>query len=152
MMYRRPVQQATRNRANSNDRRGAVLAAVMVGLAVAMTLLATMAKNAFLSREYLRLHIYQHQANWLCDAGVSRAIATHRRNPDYEGESWAVEDVNARHSATVTISLEAKGGSTLLHVVAAYPADSPNAIRCTRTVELEPAESNQRTTEPRSSL
>ncbi len=122
-------------------RSGSILIAVMIGLAVGVMLLTAMVKAAFISRQYLRLHLHRQQAYWLCEAGLERAAHFVKATPEYQGESWKP-----------TLPPGSAGGSTIIiekvseernqwRVTSRFPVGHPNAVQCSKTIILKRASS-----------
>lgn len=99
-------------------RAGSVLAIVLVSLLVASMLGLALLKTVLVHHRQARLLGGQHQALWLAEAGVQRALHGLADSPDYEGETWevAAETLGSARSAVVTIQVaksEPKGDRTI---------------------------------------
>ncbi|MDD4267448.1 MAG: hypothetical protein GXY25_04625 [Pirellulaceae bacterium] len=99
-------------------RAGSVLALVLASLLVASMLGLALLKTVLVHHRQARLLGGQHQALWLAEAGVQRAIRGLAASPDYEGETWEVtaETLGAARPAVVTIQVaksESKGDRTI---------------------------------------
>lgn len=92
---------------NPNQRRGAVLAIVLVSLLVAAMLGAGLIKTLVIHRQQMRVLASQQQSFWLAEAGVQRAVRHLEETPDYEGETWEVpaEVLGASRTAQVTVDI-----------------------------------------------
>ena len=120
-------------------RRGAVLIAVMIGLAMATALVLTMVRSAAVERRLLKQQSHHHQAAWLCAAGVQRARQAARTNLDYRGEVWRVPaaELNKDVDGLVTISTAADAeGMTVVTVVATFPEAHVHTVQISRSFSL----------------
>jgi type II secretory pathway component PulK len=103
-------------------------------------LLMSMARSAYISRQYLRLQNHHNQAYWLCEAGLERAVHAIRTNADYHGETWTIsgEQLGSRFTGEVAIAVEALDDERVsVSVTAAFPAKQPRATRCTKTIFVD---------------
>lgn len=122
------------------ERRGFVLAAVLLGLAVASMLLTSMARSTYISRQYLRLQSHHNQAYWLCEAGLERAVHAIRSNADYQGETWTVssEQLGSHLSGEAVIVVAVvDNGQVSVSVTARFPTTHPGATQCTKTIFVD---------------
>jgi type II secretory pathway component PulK len=117
-------------------RRGAVLVAVIVALAVGSAVLFYVMKAAVDEQRQLRSHRQEVQADWLAKAGIDRAIAQLRQSAEYAGETWQVppEQLDGISPAEVAIKVEpaAETDTRQITVQADYPADTPLRSRKTQ--------------------
>ncbi len=114
--------------------RGAVLICVIVCLAVATLLLATMLKRTLQVRRQLRTERNARQTEWLAQAGAERA-AFRLSDPDYEGERWMLpaDAIVGSDPGVVSISVGRNSADQAsVEVVAEYPSESVFSIRRTR--------------------
>jgi type II secretory pathway component PulK len=123
------------------DRRGAVLAAVLVLAVLAAMLLAVWLKAAVAQHRQLRLRAYDLQAAWLVEAGLERAAARLAADPAYEGESWTVaaEQLQTRHAGQVEIRVASVADQPALRQVsvsADYPRDATRRARRGKQIEM----------------
>ncbi len=123
-------------------RRGAVMLVVLVCLGIAAVVLVTILKMAAAEQQMLRKRQWHVQAAWLAESGLERAAARLAADPEYRGESWAIgpELLGSRHAGTVSISIETIAGQPkrrAVRVVADYPNQLPNQMRCSRETVLD---------------
>lgn len=129
-------------RANSNrhqpHRRGAALLIIMVALAVASMIGATLLRMAFTQRRQQQHDRLRVQAGWLMEAGLQRGALRARTEADYRGETWTV-DVPGRsegQAAEVEIRVSEAAPRTLT-AVATYPVSTPFRARVRSTIPLD---------------
>ena len=133
-MKRHPARPAARR-----ARRGvviviAVVAVLLVSLIGAALLRLAVAHQRQVRREHSRL-----QADWLAEAGLSRAAARLAADPGYSGETWEVppDDLGGRDAGVVTISIDRDAdGAPAATAVAEFPRDTVSRVRATRRVPV----------------
>ncbi|EMI54730.1 hypothetical protein [Rhodopirellula sallentina] len=80
------------HRTHSRSDRGTVLIAVLVCLTVASAITGVALQSSLRSRRHMNVQWQLEQTRLLLDAGIRRAMTRGADNPDYEGESWSVDD------------------------------------------------------------
>ena len=89
-------------------RRGAVLIAVLVCLAIVMMLMLGAVQISVRQQRQVRQHLQLEQTRWLLDAGISRAISQLQSQPEYRGETLSVTSGRMKElPATVEIAITA---------------------------------------------
>lgn len=119
-------------------RRGAALLIIMVALAVASIIGATLLRMAFTQRHQQQHDRLRVQAGWLVEAGLQRGVLRARTDADYRGETWTV-DVPSRgttHKAEVEITVSDATPRTMT-AVATYPVSTPYRARARSTIPLD---------------
>ena len=74
--------------AKSKSRSGTVLICVLACLGIVMTLVMCIMQSSLRGRREVRMQRQLVQTEFLCEAGVQRAIKQSNRLPDYRGEKW----------------------------------------------------------------
>lgn len=127
-------------------RRGVVLIAALVCLALIAALGGTLLRWAAMEHTLLRSQAQASQARWLAEAGAQRAAAQLARDANYKGETWniAAADLPSGEAARVGIAVSAadgEGGRRSIEVDAEYPLDSGVASRAHKEMVFQlPAE------------
>jgi len=122
-------------------RRGAVLIAALVCLAIVMAMLAAMLVGALQISRQMRVERDRRQCELLLQAGLDRAALRVSAAEPYPGEVWAVPaaDIIERGDGRVTIEVSRSGAAPpQIHVVAEYPIGTASSIRRSRKVQLQP--------------
>jgi type II secretory pathway component PulK len=126
----------------SRRRRGTVLIAAIVCLAIIVAMVGSMLAAALAAGRQLRAERDLRQCELLLQAGVDRAAHRLATERDYQGETWtlAADQITGSGDAKVTIEVSATGDNDLrqLAIVAEYPAGSEISIRRSRTIDLPP--------------
>lgn len=109
-------------------RRAMALPLVLVCLAIAMLLGATLINGVLLNYRRTRSAEQQVQALWLADSGVQRARYMLEESPEYRGEVWkvAAADLGGSAAAVVTIEIvrdEEDQTKQTIVIEAVYPND-----------------------------
>lgn len=112
------------------DRRGVVTVMVLVVLILLGGLLTQLVRRVVTEHRQTRRELHHCQAVQLAEAGLLRAGAQLRNDPNYTGETWQpdMSDVHPTHTALIRISIE---GDQWL-VVASYPHNLDFPSRVTR--------------------
>ncbi|MHB1036495.1 MAG: hypothetical protein ACYC35_17490 [Pirellulales bacterium] len=124
----------------SGRRRGAVMVAVLVCLAVAGVVYVALLQTVATERRAMVARQERLQAVWLADSGTARAVAQLALSPDYKGETWklSAENLGAPDGAAVTIEIQSvpeKPSQRLVRVRAEYgPAAEPRARHTQETL------------------
>ena len=92
---------------NRTRRRGAILIAVLVCLAIATTIVLGAVQSSIRQHRQVRQELQLEQTRWLLDAGVGRAMAGFQAQPDsYAGESLTITPALKKFTrATIDISV-----------------------------------------------
>jgi len=119
-----------------------VLIVILVCVALAVTIIVSVARSAVVQQQRVRSRAWQLQARLLAESGLERAAARLAADPKYAGETWSVvpEALDGRHGAAVQIQVEAlprPSSRRLVRVRADFP-DQPDArVRQTREAVVE---------------
>ncbi len=135
-MNRTSFKQPTRKR------RGGALLIVMVALAVASLIGATLLQMAFTQRRQLQHDRLRTQAGWIAEAGLQRGLQRAAADPQYKSETWIV-DVPGRdrsQPAEVEITVGDDAGRTVT-AIATYPQGATFRARVRRSLPVTPLES-----------
>jgi hypothetical protein len=121
-------------------KRGAILIAALVCLAIVMGLLGSMLAGAIRTGRQLHAERDLRQCELLLAAGVDRAMLRLATEPDYRGETWtlpAAEMIAGGDGVvTIDVALDATQQPWPFKVSAEYPAGSERSIRRSRTILL----------------
>jgi hypothetical protein len=129
-------------------RRGAVLVMALACLVILGMVQVLLVQAAVARRHLTEQHALRHQARWLAEAGVERAVARLAAEADYRGETWQIpaEELpcgsrGGAEPAAVEIEVQpavnapAKRGKRgdgasdrIVRVRAAYPRDLPRRV------------------------
>ncbi len=93
-------------------RSGMVLVAAMICLLAATALCGNVVRSILLRHHDVVDAGVQLQAEWLCEAGLQRALAAARADPAYEGETWVVPKTSLPEANEATVVLTAIGGDS----------------------------------------
>ena len=123
-------------------RRGAVLVAALVCIAVASLMFLAILRTAVAQRNAVRTEAWRQQAVWLAESGLGRAAAKLAADPDYQGETWIVpaEQFSSDDGAVVTIEIEPLAGEPnrrLVRARADFPDHPQHRARRTKQAVIE---------------
>ncbi len=140
-----------------HQRRGAAMLFVVVLLFVASLLMATLVQSVLRQHRQLRLERFRTQAGWCADAGVQRAIAQLRLNPEFRQETWTIHlpgtpNETSRGVAEVQIHVEAAGENRRISIAAEYPVGAVHRVRTRRETLYPVAAASLSALEPENSL
>ena len=76
------------NQMKSRSRSGTILICVLVCLGIVITLVMTTMQSSLLGRREVRMQRQLIQTEFLCEAGVQRAVQQLKKTPEYKGEKW----------------------------------------------------------------
>ena len=76
------------NQMKSRSRSGTILICVLVCLGIVITLVMTTMQSSLRGRREVRMQRQLIQTEFLCEAGVQRAVQQLKRSPEYKGEKW----------------------------------------------------------------
>lgn len=120
-------------------RRGGALLIVIIALAVASMIGATLLQMAFTQRRQQQHDRLRTQASWLAEAGVQRGLQRARTESEYRGETWTLDvpGRNGSQTAEVQITLTEDTPRTIT-AVATYPTTTPfrARVRCAAPLNL----------------
>lgn len=122
-------------RTNSvSSRRGVILAAVLITLAIAAALLLALVQAAVVRRSAAEVAAWRTQAALLAESAMERAAVRLAADPSYRGETWNIPaDASASwKGAVVVIRAETPAGkpdTRRVSVCADYPNDPLHRAR-----------------------
>jgi hypothetical protein len=138
------------HRSSRRARRGVVLILALLCLAVLAVVQGSLVKSLVAQRRLLREQAQRHQARWLAESGLERAVWRLRSDPAYRGETWELsaddfggEDVGFRSAkarpfaerkttvAEVEIEIQNvsdDANARLVLVRGSYPRDLPQRV------------------------
>ena len=95
-----------RSRLKKNQRRGAILIAVLVCLGIATTIVLGAVQTGMRQHRQVRRELQVEQTRWLLDAGIERAVTTFLAQPEsYQGETLTIMPALRKYpEATIEIS------------------------------------------------
>lgn len=76
------------NQTKSRSRSGTVLICVLACLGIVIALVMTTMQSSLRGRREVRMQRQLIQTEFLCEAGVQRAVQQLKRSPEYKGEKW----------------------------------------------------------------
>ena len=76
------------NQLKSRSRSGTVLICVLACLGIVIALVMTTMQSSLRGRREVRMQRQLIQTDFLCEAGVQRAVQQLKRSPEYKGEKW----------------------------------------------------------------
>ena len=76
------------NQLKSRSRSGTVLICVLACLAIVIALVMTTIQSSLRGRREVRMQRQLIQTEFLCEAGVQRAVQQLKNSPEYKGEKW----------------------------------------------------------------
>jgi len=107
MISRQQRQQILgQNERRKRRRDGWTMIAVLVCLSIAMAITAAGMRTSLRARRQLNNQWQLEQTRWLLDAGIRRTQRLAAEQPDYEGESWVLDEaLDSYASARVEINV-----------------------------------------------
>jgi len=121
-------------------RRGAVLVAALVCMAIVMTMIGAMLLAVQRTGRQAHIERDLRQCEWLLEAGLDRAAYRLACEADYRGETWMLPSTEIVGSGdgqvTTEVSASTEEKRQLLRIVAEYPTGSECSIRRSRTIVL----------------
>ncbi|HUP80756.1 MAG TPA: hypothetical protein VM260_19555 [Pirellula sp.] len=118
------------NHGKSNPRSGTVLICVLACLGIVTVLVITTMQNSLRGRREVRMQRQLLQTEFLCEAGVKRAVQRLKRSPEYKGEKWLPKlGTTSFENSTIEIRIEPakENANSLRAEVVASIADSANS-------------------------
>lgn len=76
------------NQMKSRSRSGTILICVLACLGIVIALVMTTMQSSLRGRREVRMQRQLIQTEFLCEAGVQRAVQQLKRSPEYKGEKW----------------------------------------------------------------
>lgn len=133
--------EAARTVPGGAGRRGMVLLATIVCVAVATAVMLAIVKQAVLSRQETDLERFRVQAEWLAESGAGRAAARIAADPAYPGEDWLLPaaELGGPHAGRVQIQVKPIAGQSRelrVRVVADYPDGSIERVRKSKELRV----------------
>ncbi len=127
------------NQLKSRSRSGTVLICVLACLGIVIALVMTTMQSSLRGRREVRMQRQLIQTEFLCEAGVQRAVQQLKKSPEYKGEKWfpklgstsfgnAAIEIRIEPSQEVVNTLRAEVFATL-----ADSADSNDRMQRTHT-------------------
>lgn len=125
------------------SRSGAAALLVLVCLSFATVVATLLVEAGLAGRKYTTRLELTHQADWLVEAGLSRAAAQLARSPKYAGETWRVpaapnEKSRPQRSWTGVVHIQIKDvgppKSRLIRVTAELHGESGIAVEAAKEV------------------
>jgi type II secretory pathway component PulK len=133
------MKQPDSRSSTSICRRGASLAMTLVTLVVVMMVAGALVESMLATHRQSKRYQAQAQAQWLAEAGLSRAVAQLARQSDYDGETWQapVGGAEAEYGA-VTIRIEPRTETTPRRIIveAVYPLTEHQRILVRRELSI----------------
>jgi type II secretory pathway component PulK len=121
-------------------RRGSVLVAALVCLAIIVAMVGSMLVAALAASRQLRAERDLRQCELLLEAGADRAAYRLATERIYRGETWTLpaEKLAGSGEGRVTIELSPNPDQNTqqFHIVAEYPAGSETSVRRSRTISI----------------
>jgi type II secretory pathway component PulK len=121
-------------------RRGSVLVAALVCLAIIVAMLGGMLVAAMRTRSQLRTERDLRQCELLLQAGIDRATYLLSTERIYRGETWTVSAETLAGTAGGEVTIELSPGTEAntqqFTITAEYPIDSETSIRRSRTISI----------------
>jgi len=115
-------------------RRAAVLIVTLVCVAVASSMLVSLAKNAVAGRRMMQNESRRLQAIWLAESALERAVWRLAADADYQGETWilSAEQLAGPRRGVVKIEIQTipeQPDHRLVRVQADYPDHPQHRVR-----------------------
>lgn len=121
-------------------RRGVLMAVALAILATVAALSLGTVRRLAVNFRVDRGHEWRAQAAWLADAGIGRAAALLRANPNYRGETWPIAADELPHGepgeVQITVSPADSPGRWTVQVAAVYPAHPLHRAAVRKTIEV----------------
>ena len=76
------------NQMKSRSRSGTILICVLACLGIVIALVMTTIQSSLRGRREVRMQRQLIQTEFLCEAGVQRAVQQLKKSPEYKGEKW----------------------------------------------------------------
>ena len=136
-----PIRKAARP-VPQPSRRGAVLIAVIVCVAVITLICGALMRLSMSESQQTRALERQLQATWLAESALERASAQLAAASDYAGETWELtaKELGGQWNATITISVDKLDGEPnrrLVHVRADYPNEPRWRVRQSKRIQMQ---------------
>jgi type II secretory pathway component PulK len=123
-----------------HSRRGVMMIAVIVCIAIASALLLTMVKQLASAKKTVDFEIRREQAAWIVEAGIQRAVIG-LRDSNYTRETWTIDgrELNGDDAATVQIDVSTvseDASRRQIEVTVQYPPGE-TGIRESKTIYFD---------------
>ena len=129
------------NAQSFEQRRGAMMIAVLVCITIASMLTLTLVKQLLSRRALEEMSQSRIQADWLVEAGIERAVAKLKGEPGYSGETWDItEGLDDERAGRVKIVVRKAPGQSdrrTAEVTAEFPADVQRSFQSTKTITID---------------
>jgi type II secretory pathway component PulK len=129
-----------RLRGRAKRKRGVVLIAVLVLLAVSLTLFGLWSRAAIREHSSLATQQFRVQAGRLAEAGLQRALSMRATDAKYADEVWSVpsSELDNSHAAQVRIRVAPTSGAggTRYEATAEFPVGALHRAQITKSVEI----------------
>jgi hypothetical protein len=119
-------------------RSGAVIVIAMICLLLSSVMAISLVKLVLAQRDQIDRDLWRLQAEWFAEAGLERAAARLRADPDYRGEVWAPDLAEPLpHAARVEIAVEQRDDAgAAITVVSDYPDDAHERVRVRKSTHI----------------
>lgn len=126
----------------SQARRGAALVMTLVAITVLTIIGGALVRLAVVETKTVDVQQRERQARRLAEAGVARAAAQLKADPEYHGETWSLTGASALAGKPAQVTIEIseisdKPGWRRITAAADYPSDSAVRARKRQTAEFE---------------
>lgn len=150
---KRPPPNSVSRRPRSGRRRGAILVAVVVCMAVAGAIAMSLVRTAASRRRAAETQLRRVQSQWLAESGLERAAARLAADARYAGEVWTTSPGELDGgTGVVRIKVEAAAGRPdcrTVRVQADYPDHPQDRARQTKEALIQlPKSSTSMENEP----
>ncbi|MFK7765725.1 MAG: hypothetical protein AB8B55_00685 [Mariniblastus sp.] len=130
-----------------SHRRGGILIAALVCMAVATIILLTVLQSSNRQRVQLRSELQIEQVRWLVDGGISKAIQELENDKSYSGETIVVSPtLDEKTKSTVEISIDRKSnaaGEPVVIKVTAIIERAGQVLQRTKEIKLNEEEKSK---------
>ena len=138
---------------HARQRRGAVLAIIIVALLVMLIIGTALVRMGWIQRRQMTVEERHTEAEWLAESGIERAWVQLQASDDYMGETWKIDsaDLAGRGDAVVTISvtpMPGREGRKQVRAIADYPRDVTLSARTTKVLIIDRKPTSKPETSP----
>lgn len=110
------------------------LLVVLIALGIISAISVGLVRMSMLHRRQAEREGYAAQTRWLAESGLDRAVALLKQDANSKGTVWTIapKDLNGRHSAKVTIEIQAIENTPQrrrVAVTAVFPEAAPQQTR-----------------------
>lgn len=126
----------------SQARRGAALVMALVAITILTIIGGALVRLAVVETKTVDVQQRERQARRLAEAGVARAAAQLKADPEYRGETWSFTGAAALPGGSAQVTIEVsevsdKPGSRRITAAADYPSNATLRARQRQTAEFE---------------